>query len=253
MGFKVNLAFVGAGPGSKELITLKGYNKLKEADVVVYAGSLVNKELLEYCKPECEIHDSAYLDLNEIVEIMEKGCKENKKVVRLHTGDYSLFGSLREQMEELNKREIEYELVPGVSSFLGAASSIRREYTVPEVSQSLIITRIAGRTPVPDKESIRNFASHQTSMVIFLSTQKIEDVTKELIEGGYPEDTPAALVYKATWPDERIIKGNLTNLADKVKEAGITKTALIMVGRFLGEEYHYSKLYDEDFKHEYRK
>ena len=244
--------FVGAGPGDKELITLKGYKLLSNADVVIYAGSLVNPALLEYCKEGCEIHNSAYMDLQQITDVMEKGIREGKSVVRLQTGDFSIYGSIREQVEELNKIDIDYDCTPGVSSFLGASSALGVEYTVPEISQSVVITRMEGRTPVPEKESIESFAKHQTSMVIFLSVQEIEKVVERLVEGGYPETTPIAVVYKATWPDEKIVKGTLQDIAEKVKENNITKTALIMVGEFLGKEYNNSKLYDKDFKHEYR-
>lgn len=244
--------FVGAGPGDKELITLKGYNLLKNADVVIYAGSLVNPELLDYCKEGCEIHNSAHMDLQEIIDVMKNGIQNNKCVVRLQTGDFSIYGSIREQVEDLNKLGIDYECTPGVSSFLGAASSLGVEYTVPEISQSVIITRMEGRTPVPKKESIESFAAHQTSMVIFLSVQEIEKVVDKLIEGGYPENTPVSVIYKATWIDEKVLKGVLSDIAAKVRENNINKTALIMVGRFLGEEYNNSKLYDKDFKHEYR-
>ena len=244
--------FVGAGPGDKELITLKGYKLLSNADVVIYAGSLVNPALLEYCKEGCEIHNSAYMNLQQITDVMEKGIKEGKSVVRLQTGDFSIYGSIREQVEELNKIYIDYDCTPGVSSFLGASSALGVEYTVPEISQSVVITRMEGRTPVPEKESIESFAKHQTSMVIFLSVQEIEKVVDRLIDGGYPETTPIAVVYKATWPDEKIVKGTLQDIAEKVKENNITKTALIMVGEFLGKEYNNSKLYDKDFKHEYR-
>ncbi|MGL5507806.1 MAG: cobalt-precorrin-4 methyltransferase [Paraclostridium sp.] len=245
--------FVGAGPGDKELITLKGYKLLSEADVVIYAGSLVNPELLEYCKEGCEIHNSASMDLQQIIDVMEVGIKNNKKVVRLQTGDFSIYGSIREQVEELFKLELDYDCTPGVSSFLGAASALGVEYTVPEISQSVIITRMEGRTPVPSKESIESFAAHQTSMAIFLSIHDIENVVDRLHEGGYPMDTPIAVVYKATWSDEKIVKGTLETIAQKVKENNINKTALILVGKFLGEEYNNSKLYDKDFKHEYRK
>ena len=244
--------FVGAGPGDKELITLKGYKLWSNADVVIYAGSLVNPALLEYCKEGCEIHNSAYMNLQQITDVMEKGIKEGKSVVRLQTGDFSIYGSIREQVEELNKIDIDYDCTPGVSSFLGASSALGVEYTVPEISQSVVITRMEGRTPVPEKESIESFAKHQTSMVIFLSVQEIEKVVDRLIDGGYPETTPIAVVYKATWPDEKIVKGTLQDIAEKVKENNITKTALIMVGEFLGKEYNNSKLYDKDFKHEYR-
>lgn len=248
----MKLYFVGAGPGDKELITLKGYNLLKEADVVIYAGSLVNPELLSYCKENCLIYNSATMDLGEIINVIDNSLKEKKKVVRLHTGDFSIYGAIREQIEELKKRSIEFELVPGVSSFLGAASSLKAEYTVPEISQSLIITRMEGRTPVPIKEQLHLLASHQTSMAIFLSVQLIDEVKEELIKGGYSLKTPVAVVYKATWADEFIIKSTLADIDKKVKEANISKTALILVGEFLGKDYNYSKLYDEAFHHEYR-
>ena len=232
--------FVGAGPGDVELITLKGYRKLSQADVVIYAGSLVNPDLLQYCKEGAEIHDSASMHLMEIIDVMEEAVKAGKDVVRLQT-------------EEMKKRGIEFDCIPGVSSFLGAASSIGTEYTVPEVSQSVIITRMAGRTPVPERESLRSYAQHRTSMAIFLSVQGIEKVVAELVEGGYPIETPVAVIYKATWPDERKVFGTLETIAERVKEAKIRKTALILVGDFLGEEFYYSKLYHKDFHHEFRK
>ncbi len=244
--------FVGAGPGDKELITLKGYRILSQADIVIYAGSLVNPDLLDYCKSGARLYDSAGMNLEEIIDIMREGAKKDLLVVRLQTGDISIYGSIREQAEELKKLDIDYESIPGVSSFLGAAGALGIEYTVPEVSQSLIITRIEGRTPVPKLESLRSFASHQTSMAIFLSVQDIDRVVYQLLEGGYPIDTPVVVVYKATWPDQELVRGSLEDIADKVKAAGIKKTALILVGRFLGNEYSYSKLYDKYFIHEYR-
>lgn len=245
--------FVGAGPGAVDLITLKGYRQLSQADIVIYAGSLVNKDLLAYCKEGAEIYDSASMHLMEIVDVMEAGVRAGKDVVRLQTGDFSIYGSIREQTEEMKKRQIPFDCTPGVSSFLGAASSLGTEYTVPEVSQSLIITRMAGRTPVPDRESLRSYAQHRTSMAIFLSVQGIEQVVEELLAGGYPETTPVAVIYKATWPEEKKVLGNLATIATKVVEAGITKTALILVGDFLGEEFYYSKLYHSHFSHEFRK
>lgn len=244
--------FVGAGPGDPELITLKGYQLLQTAGVVIYAGSLVNPELLKYCSPECEIFNSASMNLTEIIDEMEKGVQAGKEVIRLQTGDFSIYGSIREQVEELKKREIDFTCTPGVSSFLGAASSLGVEYTVPEVSQSVIITRMAGRTPVPEKENLRSLAQHQTSMVIFLSVQGIEQVVEELLAGGYAATTPVAVVYKATWPEEKKIVSTLEKIADEILAADITKTALIMVGDFLGDEFYYSKLYDATFPHEYR-
>lgn len=244
--------FVGAGPGDPELITYKGYQLLSSADIVIYAGSLVNPELLNYCLKDCKIFNSASMNLTEIIDEMERGVRSNSEVVRLQTGDFSIYGSIREQIEELKKRGIEFTCTPGVSSFLGAASSLAVEYTVPEISQSVIITRMAGRTPVPEKESLRSFAQHQTSMVIFLSIQGIAQVVEELIAGGYQPTTPAAVIYKATWPEEKKIVSTLEKIAEQIEEADITKTALIMVGEFLGDEFYYSKLYDASFKHEYR-
>ncbi|WP_426577381.1 cobalt-precorrin-4 methyltransferase [Xenorhabdus stockiae] len=244
--------FVGAGPGDKSLITLKGYQLLRQAQIVIYAGSLVNHELLDYCRPDAECHDSAGLTLSEITELMVNGVKGKKLVVRLQTGDLSLFGSIREQAEELKNHGITFISVPGVSSFLGAAAQLGVEYTVPEVAQSLIITRMEGRTPMPPQETLEAFAAHQTSMAIFLSVQNISEVVARLIQGGYEQETPVAVVYKATWPDSQIVRGTLETITEQVRSAGIRKTALILVGAFLGQEYHYSKLYDARFSHEYR-
>ncbi|MBB1069511.1 cobalt-precorrin-4 methyltransferase [Limosilactobacillus sp. RRLNB_1_1] len=247
------VSFVGAGPGETDLITLKGYKLLSEADVVIYAGSLINTDLLDYCKDGAEKYDSAKMTLDDIVDRMEESVKNGKSVVRLQTGDFSIYGSIREQIEEMKKRGIKYQCVPGVSSFLGAASSMGVEYTVPEVAQSVIITRMAGRTPVPEGESLKSLAQHQTSMVIFLSVQGIKKVVKQLEDGGYPTDTPAAVIYKATWPDEKVVRGTLADIAEKVHDADIRRTALIMVGKFLGDEYNYSYLYDAGFSTMFRK
>ena len=245
--------FVGAGSGDRELKTQKGYKMFKQAQVVINAGSLINTEQLEYCPEGAECHDSAELHLEQILTLMEEGVKAGKTVVRLQTGDVSLYGSVREQGEELTKRGIPWQVVPGVSAFLGAAAELGVEYTVPEVSQSLIITRLEGRTPVPEREQLESFASHQTSMAIYLSVQRINRVAERLIEGGYPATTPVAVIYKATWPESQTVRGTLADIADKVRDAGIRKTALILVGNFLGDEYHYSRLYAADFSHEYRK
>ncbi len=245
--------FVGAGPGDCELITLKGYRLLQQAQVVIYAGSLINTELLDYCPAQAERYDSAELHLEQIIELMAAGVKAGKTVVRLQTGDVSLYGSVREQGEELTRRGIDWQVVPGVSAFLGAAAELGVEYTVPEVSQSLIITRLEGRTPVPAREQLEAFASHQTSMAIYLSVQRIHRVAERLIAGGYPATTPVAVIYKATWPESQTVRGTLADISDKVRDAGIRKTALILVGNFLGKEYHYSRLYAADFSHEYRK
>ena len=245
--------FIGAGPGAADLITVRGRDLLERADVVIYAGSLVSKDHLEYCRPDAQIYNSAHMTLEDVMEIMTMEERMGKLVVRLHTGDPSIYGAIREQMVELDRVSIPYEVVPGVSSFTGAAAAINREFTLPGVTQTVILTRVEGRTPVPAKESIESFAQHQTSMVIFLSVQEIEKVVEKLINGGYPKTTPIAVIYKATWPDEKVVKGTLEDIASKVKENDIKKTALIMVGEFLGTTYNNSKLYDKDFKHEYRK
>ncbi|WP_213989555.1 cobalt-precorrin-4 methyltransferase [Sodalis sp. dw_96] len=244
--------FVGAGPGDRELITLKGYRLLCRADVVIYAGSLINPALLEYCKPEAACYDSAGMTLEQIIRRMQQGIAAGELVVRLQTGDLSLYGSIREQIEELGKLEIGFSTVPGVSAFLGAAAQMGVEYTVPEVSQSLIITRMEGRTPTPALESLESFAAHRTSMAIFLSVQAIERVVERLMAGGYPADTPAAVIFKATWPEEKTVRGTLSDIAGLARAADIGKTALILVGAFMGDEYHYSKLYHAGFSHEYR-
>lgn len=244
--------FVGAGPGDRELITLKGYRLLQQAQVVIYAGSLINTELLEYCPPQAELHDSAGLTLEQIITLMVDGVRAGKLVVRLQTGDLSLYGSIREQGEKLGEHGIGFVSVPGVSAFLGAAAQLGVEYTVPEVAQSLIITRIEGRTPMPPLEQLTSFAAHQTSMAIFLSVQEMDRVVEQLLAGGYPPQTPVAVVYKATWQESQTVRGTLTDIAQQVRDAAIRKTALILVGAFLGEEYHYSRLYDAGFSHEYR-
>lgn len=245
--------FVGAGPGDPEFITLKGYRLLQHAQVVIYAGSLINTELLTYCPADAECYDSAELHLTQIISLMEASVKAGKTVVRLQTGDLSLYGSVREQGEELTRRGISWQVVPGVSAFLGAAAQLGVEYTVPELAQSLIITRLEGNTPMPPREQLESFARHQTSMAIYLSVQRIGRVAERLMQGGYPASTPAAVIYKATWPDSQTVHGTLEDIADKVHFAGIRKTALILVGAFLGEEYHYSRLYAAEFSHEYRK
>ena len=243
--------FVGAGPGDKELITLKGYKLLSNADVVIYAGSLVNPELLDYCKEGCEIHDSAYMTLEEIINVMEKGIKEGKSVVRLQTGDFSIYGSIREQVEDLAKLDIDYDCTPGVSSFLGASSALGVEYTVPEVSQSVVITRMEGRTPVPETEDLEKLAQIGASMAIFLSISMIDKVVAKL-RAGYGRNVPIAVIERATWDNERSIIGTLDDIADKVKEAKITKCAQILVGDFIDCDYEKSLLYDKTFTHMYR-
>jgi precorrin-4/cobalt-precorrin-4 C11-methyltransferase len=244
--------FVGAGSGAVDLITVRGAKLLSEADVVIYAGSLVNPELLKYCKADCEIHDSAKLTLEEVIEIIKTAEAQGKTTVRLHTGDSSIYGAVREQFDELDKLSIEYAVCPGVSSFCGAAAALKAEYTLPDVSQTVIITRMEGRTPVPEKEKIRSLAAHQSTMVLFLSTGLLEGLQTELMAGGYAPETPAAIVYKATWPDEKQFRCRLCDLAKTAKENNITKTALIVVGGFLGDTYERSKLYDPTFATEFR-
>ena len=244
--------FVGAGSGAVDLITVRGARLLSEADVIIYAGSLVNPELLNYAKADCEIHDSAKLTLEQVIRIIEAAEAGGKTTVRLHTGDSSIYGAVREQFDELERRGIAYDVCPGVSAFCGAAAALRAEYTLPEVSQSVIITRAAGRTPVPDRESIRSFAQHRATMVLFLTTSLADDAQRELMEGGYPPETPAAVVYKATWPDERIFRCTVGTLGETIRDNGLTKTSLILVGGFLGDQYDRSKLYDPGFTTAFR-
>lgn len=245
--------FVGAGPGAEDLITVRGQNLLKQADVVIYAGSLVNPKLLEITKEGCRIYNSAYMTLEEVLEVMEGAEKENKMTVRLHTGDPCLYGAIREQMDFLDKKNIAYDSCPGVSSFCGAASALNLEYTLPDVSQSVIITRMEGRTPVPEREKIASFAKHQTTMVLFLSTGLLEKMVQELLNGGYLPDTPAAIVYKATWPEEEKYICTVGTLVETAKKYQITKTALIIVGNTVGKcGYERSKLYDPTFTTEFR-
>lgn len=239
--------FVGAGSGAADLITVRGQRLLMEADVIIYAGSLVNPELLEYKKDSAEVYNSAYMTLEEVIEVMVSAHQENKKIVRLHTGDPCLYGAIKEQMDELVKHDIPYEVCPGVSSFCGAAAALQAEYTLPNVSQSVIITRMAGRTPVPEKEEIAKLASHQATMVIFLSTGLLEQLQVELMKGGYPADTKAAIVYKATWPDEKVYRCTVDTLTQTAKDNNVTKTALIVVGNVLEGEYDRSELYNPAF------
>ncbi|MDD3251966.1 MAG: precorrin-4 C(11)-methyltransferase [Lachnospiraceae bacterium] len=245
--------FIGAGPGDPELITLKGKRLIDEADIIIYAGSLVNPQVLQGAKPEAEIYNSATMTLPEVISVMQAGEEQGRQVVRVHTGDPSIYGAHREQMTELDRLGIAYDVVPGVSSFLAAAAAMKREYTLPEVSQTVILTRMEGRTPMPEKEQIEALAAHQATMIIFLSVGQMDELSRRLQQGGYPADTPAAVVYKASWQDEKIVQGTLTDIAAKVQAAGIRKTALVTVGRFLGDEFALSKLYDETFTHAYRK
>jgi len=245
--------FVGAGSGAPDLITVRGKKLIEEADVIIYAGSLVNPALLDYAKPGCEIFDSARMTLDEVIAEIEKAEKAGKTTVRLHTGDPSIYGAIREQMDRLAPQGIEYDVCPGVSSFCGAAAALKTEYTLPNVSQSVIITRMAGRTPVLERESIRSFAAHHATMVVFLSTGLLKELSAELIAGGYSADTPAAVVYKATWPDEKVCRCTVGTLAQTAAENNITKTALMVIGDCLEGEYELSRLYAPDFSTEFRK
>ena len=244
--------FIGAGPGDPELLTVKGKKLIDEADVIIYAGSLVNPEVLSGAKEGARIYNSAVMNLEEVIEVMREAEQKGEKVARVHTGDPAVYGAHREQMDELDRLGIEYEVVPGVSSFLAAAASLKKEYTLPGVSQTVILTRMEGRTPMPEKEKLADLARHQATMIIFLSVGRMEELARQLMT-AYPPETPAAVVYKASWEDEKIVMGNLTDIAQKVKEAGITKTALTVVGDFLGDRYELSRLYDKHFTHEFRK
>lgn len=246
--------FVGAGSGAADLITVRGMHMLQQADVIIYAGSLVNPELLQYAKTDCEIHNSAKLTLEEVLQIMQEAQEQGKMLVRLHTGEPSIYGAVREQMDALDALHIPYESCPGVSACFGAAALLNLEYTLPEVSQSLIITRMEGRTKVPEKESIESFAAHHASMSIYLSTGMLGELSRRLIAGGYGKDTPAAIVYKATWPEEEAHLCTVEQLEETAKAHNITKTALIIVGDIVAHQhYEKSRLYAPDFETEFRK
>lgn len=245
--------FVGAGSGAPDLITLRGKTFLEQADVIIYAGSLVNPQLLDYAKEGCQIYNSATMTLEEVLDVMFAAEKEGKMTVRLHTGDPCLYGAIREQMDVLDEKEIEYDYTPGVSSFCGAASALNLEYTLPDVSQTVIITRMAGRTPVPEKEEIAKLASHHATMVVFLSTGLLEQLSERLIAGGYTADTPAAIVYKATWEDEKAFVCTVGTLAETAKKNNITKTALMIIGDVVTHShYNRSELYNPAFTTEFR-
>ena len=252
--------FVGAGSGAVDLITVRGARLLQEADVIIYAGSLVNPELLQYASEGTKIYNSAKMTLEEVIEVIEKAEAEGKMTVRLHTGDSSIYGAVKEQFDILDSMRIAYDVCPGVSSFCGAAASLKAEYTLPEISQTVIISRTSGRTDVPEKESIKSLASHNATMILFLSVGLIEKLQSELLEGGISETTPAVIVYKATWPDEKIYYCNVGTLAQTAKENNVTRTALVIVGEFLnassqmgqGSHYQRSRLYAPDFSTEYR-
>lgn len=244
--------FIGAGPGAADLITIRGQKLLQEADAIIYAGSLVNPALLEYKKESCAVYNSATMTLEDVIEVMCEFEAKGMNTVRLHTGDPCIYGATREQMDILDAKGIKYKSVPGVSSFIGAASAMNAEFTLPNVSQTVILTRMEGRTPVPEKEEISKLASHGATMVIFLTSTMLHQLSERLIEGGYAPTSPAAIVYKATWPDEKVIHTTVENIGKAADENDIHKMALIFVGGFLGNEYERSKLYDPAFTHEFR-
>ena len=247
---------VGAGAGDVELITLKGKRLLETADIVIYAGSLVNPELLKFCKPNVKTYNSAHMTLEEVIHIIEQAEANELTTVRLHTGDPAIYGAIQEQMDELEKLNIEFDVTPGVSSFLAAAASLKQEYTLPGITQTIIITRQGGRTPVPERESLKNLAQHQTTICIFLSINMIETVVKELIDGGFEENAPIAVVERASWSDEKIIRGTLSTIVNQVKDEDIERTAMIIVGHCLDshiEQYQKSSLYSPKFSHMFRK
>ena len=244
--------FVGAGPGAPDLITRRGAALLQEADCIIYAGSLVNPALLGLAKPGCAIYNSAEMTLEQVLDVMRTMEADGKITVRLHTGDPCLYGAIREQMDALDADDIAYDDTPGVSSFCGAAAALNAEYTLPTVSQTVIITRMEGRTPVPEKEQIRSLAAHQTTMCIFLSVHMFGELVQELLDGGYAADTPVAVVEKASWPEQRIFRGTLTTIADQLVAAGVSRTAMVIVGDVLAREYEQSRLYAPEFGHMFR-
>ena len=250
----VQVYFIGAGPGDPELLTIRAKNIIERADVIIYADSLINPDVCSYTREGTEIYRSASLSLEEITRIILDAVKQGKVVARLQSGDPSIYGAIQEQMVVLDEKEIEYEIIPGVSSLFAAATALKTELTVPELSQTVVITRMEGKTPVPALESLKSLAHHQSTMAIFLSISLISEVVSALLEGGYSADTPVAVVYRASWKDEVILRTPLKSLVERVKASGIRKQALILVGAFLNSKNKKlrSKLYDRDFKHEYR-
>lgn len=247
------IIFVGAGPGDPELLTIKGKQAIDSADVIIYAGSLVNPAVLSDAKDGAKIYNSAEMNLDEVIEVMKDAEHRGLHTARVHTGDPSIYGAIREQIDRLDELGIESKVIPGVSSAFATAAALKKEYTLPDVSQTVIFTRMEGRTPMPDGEKLEDLAKHQATMVIFLSVGFLDRMSKQLIAGGYKEDTPVAVVYKASWPEQKVVTGTLKDIESKVRDAGITKTALTVVGDFLGDEYSLSKLYDKGFTTEFRK
>lgn len=244
--------FVGAGAGDPELLTIKGKRLIDSADVVIYAGSLVNSAVLSDVRPACQVYNSAGMTLEEVLSVMKEAEQKGKTTVRVHTGDASIYGAIREQLDALDRLGIPHEVVPGVSSFLAAAAALQKEYTLPGVSQTVILTRLEGRTPVPPRERVEELAKHGATMVFFLSADRVGELAERLCT-AYPAETPAAVVYKVSWPEQQIVTGTLQNIAEKTAAAGIHRTALVLVGKFLGDSYELSKLYDKTFTHGYRK
>jgi precorrin-4/cobalt-precorrin-4 C11-methyltransferase len=253
MSSNATVHFVGAGPGAPDLITVRGKALLENADVVIYAGSLVNPVLLQDTKSGCEIYNSAEMTLDEVIGVMKNAADSGKSLVRLHTGDPSIYGAIREQIDRLRGLGISFDICPGVSSLFAAAAALEAEYTLPGVSQTVIITRAEGRTAVPLHESLGDLASHNATMALFLSASMLEKVRDELIAGGYTPDTPAAIVYKASWPEQKVFRGTLACLPELAEKGRIEKTALVVIGRVLGDDYELSRLYAPDFTTEYRK
>ncbi len=246
--------FIGAGPGDPELITVKGRRLISEADVVIYAGSLVNPDILQCAKKDAAIYNSATMNLDEVLKVTIDAVNEGKTVARVHTGDPAIYGAIQEQMDGLRAAGIEdFEVIPGVSSFLATAAALKQEYTLPNVSQTIIVTRMEGRTPMPPKEKLSLLASHGATMCIFLSVQAIEDVMAELVAGGYNKTTPVAIVERATWPDQRIFRGTIETIPGIIKEAGVARQAMIVVSHVLDSDYDLSKLYDSHFTTMFRK
>lgn len=244
---------VGAGPGDPELITVKGKRYLQEADVVIYAGSLVNPALLDVCRDGAEVYNSASMTLDEVIAVVEQSEKSGKMTVRLHTGDPSVYGAIQEQMDAFRKRNIAFDIVPGVSSCFATAAALQQEYTLPGISQTVIITRNEGRTPVPEREKLCSLAAHQSTMCIYLSVAMLDQVVAELIAGGYAPETPIAIVQKASWPEQKIVRGTLATIVEKTRDQGIDRTAMIVVSRCLGADYELSRLYAPEFSHGFRK
>ena len=252
---KNTVYFVGSGPGDPELITIKAKKLLEIADIIIYSGSLLNPEILDSAKREARLYDAARLDRNKIYEILRDSTKNGKLAIRFHDGDPGIFSTIREQIDKLERDEINCEVIPGITSLLGAAASMNLELTLPGVTQTIIITRAEFRTPVPDREKISELSKHGATMAFYLSVHLLDRVIEELLKGGiYNNETPVAIVYKATWKEEKIIKGTIGTISKKVKEERIVKTALIIVGEVISpKEYEFSKVYDSQFTHGFRR